>query len=262
MLEIKNIKNRKGLNMAVRVNWSPERDKCVFLEHGIGARKEYPHMLVMEEVFAEHGYNVINFDATNSLNASDSSEEGITFTGHYEDLEDVINWAKTQEIYKEPFSLAGQSLGAQAIVLFASKYPDKVNLLVPCAFPWLDGKIEYHQNKRTKEILEKGYYDQVSKSTGRVLRINRNYIDDLLKYYFNDLVKNVKSKTYVICGLKDSEYHIENCKKLYDLLNCEKEIHLLPEVPHDLANTPETKALFTETLNAVLDKNLCKERQD
>ena len=76
MLEIKNIKNRKGLNMAVRINWSPERNKCVFLEHGLGARKEYPHMLVLEEVFAEYGYNVINLDATDSLNESESSAGG------------------------------------------------------------------------------------------------------------------------------------------------------------------------------------------
>lgn len=260
MLEIKTIKNRKGLNMEVRVNWSPERNKCVFLEHGLGARKEYPHMLVLEEVFAEYGYNVVNLDATNSLNASDSSEGGVTFTGHFEDLEDVINWAKSQAFYSEPFALAGQSLGAQAIIKFACENPDKVNLLVPCAFPWLDGKVEYYKNKRTKDILEKGYYDQVSKSTGRVLRINKNYLDDLLQYNIADMINKITAKTYVICGLKDSEYHIENNKKLFELLTCKKELYLLPDVPHDLANTPETKVVFTETLKVILDKNKTKER--
>ena len=68
-------------------------EKLVFLEHGLGARKEYPHMFVLEKFFVENGYNVVNLDACNSNNASDKSEEGITFSGHYHDLEDVIVWA-------------------------------------------------------------------------------------------------------------------------------------------------------------------------
>lgn len=76
------IKNRNGLKMSLKLNTSPDRNKLVFLEHGLGARKEYPHMQVMEDVFAEYGYNVVNIDATNSLNESECSHEGITFTGH------------------------------------------------------------------------------------------------------------------------------------------------------------------------------------
>ncbi len=70
------ITNRKGLKMALRVTTNPNADKLVFLEHGLGARKEYPHMLVLEEEFSKHGYNVVNIDATDSLNASDSSRGG------------------------------------------------------------------------------------------------------------------------------------------------------------------------------------------
>lgn len=81
--------------MAIKLNVSPERKKCAFLEHGIGASKYYPHMRVLEEYFAHNGYNVINIEATNSLNESGQTNEGITFTGHYQDLEDVIEWVKT-----------------------------------------------------------------------------------------------------------------------------------------------------------------------
>lgn len=70
------IENRKGLKMALRVTINEKNDKLVFLLHGIGARKEYPHMLVLEEEFAKHGFNVVNIDATDSLNASESSRGG------------------------------------------------------------------------------------------------------------------------------------------------------------------------------------------
>ncbi len=248
------IKNRKGLKIALRISTFPDNKKLAFLLHGQGSRKEYPHMLVMEEMFLKNGFNVINIDATNSLNESDSSPDGITFTGHYEDLEDTIAWAKTQDFYVEPFALAGQSLGAQAVIYYAIKHPKDTNFVISCALPWLDGKIEIKQNKRTPSIIEKGFYDQVSKSTGKVLRIFKNYLDDFDKYNFVPLIKNITADTHIICGLQDTQYHIENNKTLYDLLTCKKSLQLLPNVPHDLANTPETKEVFTEALEKIFSE--------
>ncbi len=246
------IKNRNGLNMAIRLNVSAERNKLVFLEHGLGARNDYPHMLVMEEVFAKNGYNVVNLDACDSNNKSDKSEEGITFTGHYKDLEDVISWAKTQSFYKEPFALAGQSLGAQAVVMFAGNHPEKVDLLVPVAFCWIDGKTASANNSRRKIIEQQGFFEQVSKSTGKSFIIKKNYLDDLAKYNMKKYIRNIKADTHILIGSLDKEEHIISSKKLYDMLNCKKEIVVLPDVPHDLANTPETKKMFTSALQKIL----------
>ena len=44
------ITNRNGLKMAVRLNIDKDRNKLAFLEHKLGARKEYPHMLVLEDI--------------------------------------------------------------------------------------------------------------------------------------------------------------------------------------------------------------------
>lgn len=52
----------------------------------------------------------------------------------------------------------------------------------------------------------------------------------------------------IIVGLADNEKHIKNSKALYKMLTCKKHLHLLPNVPHDLANTPETKAVFEKCL--------------
>ncbi len=119
MEKIVEIKNRYGLKLSIKLNIDKDRENLVFLEHGLGARKEYPHMKVLEDVFSQHGYNVVNIDASNSLNASESSPEGVTFTSHYQDLEDVIEWAKSQKFYKQPFALAGQSLGAASCIYYA-----------------------------------------------------------------------------------------------------------------------------------------------
>jgi len=245
------INNRQNLKMAVRLNTDKQRKKLVFLEHGLGARKDYPHMLVLEEFFAKNGYNVVNFDACDSNNASDKSSVGITFTGHYHDLEDVVAWAKSQDFYSEPFAVAGQSMGAVACVLYAAENADKVDLLLTANFSWIDGKMEAELNKR-KDIIEKqGFYEQVSKSTGKSFLIKQNYLDDLKKYNLENQIKNIKAKTYIFSGLADSEYHQNNNKKLFELLTCPKKIYFLPNVPHDLANTPETKATFENALEKI-----------
>lgn len=251
MIEKKFITNRKGLKMSIRLNINANNTKLVFLEHGLSSRKEYPHMQVLEEVFSEFGYNVVNMDATNSLNESESSEEGITTTGHYEDLVDVINWSMTQPFYKEPFALAGQSLGAISVVNYAGTYPNKVNLLIPCAFPYYK-YVEEELNSYGKEIIKKGYCDKVSKSTGKVLRMKKAYVEDMKNLNLTSQIENIKAKTFVLIGSKDSEKHLRNSEFLYQNLNCKKEFHLLEDIPHDLANTPHDKELFTETLRKIL----------
>lgn len=254
MEEVVYIKNRKGVKMAIKLNYAPERKKCVFLEHGLSARKEYPHMKVMEDFFAKHGYNVVNIDATNSLNESDNTPEGITFTGHYQDLEDAINWAKGQKFYHEPFALAGQSLGAASCIYLAGKYTQMVNLLIFAACPFIVGEDLINKDQMMMHIEKYGFLDKVSKSTGRTLRINKDFNDDVRTYDLADNIKNITAKTYVIQGLSDEQYIIENTKSIYDMLNCPKHLYLLENVPHDLANTPETKQVFTETLKQILSR--------
>ena len=247
------ITNRKGLKMAIRLNVNDGNTNLVFLEHGLGARKEYPHMQVLEDVFSEFGYNVINIDATNSLNESENSDEGITTTGHYEDLVDVIEWAKTQAFYKEPFALAGQSSGAISIVNYAGHHSQKVNLLIPCAFPY-HKYVEQELNTSAKEIIKNGYFDKVSKSTGRILHMTSAYVEDMKNIDLTSQIEKITADTYVLIGSKDNEKHLKNSKLLYEMLNCKKEFHLLEDIPHDLANTPHDKELFTKTLREILTK--------
>lgn len=253
------IKNRKGLNMSIKLNISEERNKLVFLEHGLSARKEYPHMKIMEELFAKFGYNVINIDATNSINASEISGGGITFSGHYEDLEDVILWAKSQDLYLEPFALGGHSLGAASCVWYSCKNPQNVNLLLVASCPFISGKELVANDPMMQEIDKNGFFLKQSRSTGKVFRINSIFNEDVKNYNFTKQIKNITARTYVIQGLLDLKYIQNNSGAIYDLLKCDKKLILLENTPHDLANTEETKELFTKTMVDILnevDKNL------
>ena len=67
-------------------------------------------------------------------------------------------------------------------------------------------------------------------------------------------IEMITANTYVIVGSKDIEIHLKNSGELYQKLNCKKEFYLLEDVPHDLANTPHDKELFTKTLRDILSK--------
>lgn len=250
------IKNRQGLEMSVRITKQEAVSKLVFVEHGFSGSKDEKHILILEEEFAKHGYIVVNLDATNSLNKSGSSAEGITFTSHYNDLEDVINWAITQNWFVEPFALAGHSMGAVSVLLYAQNYSDSVSLLLPLSFPWISGKSMIAQSNKEdmKNWQEQGYFNKVSKLRNRTLRVPYNFINDLTKYDFAINVKNIKAKTILIIGDKEDQICLDDNQKLFNMLECEKELVILPNVPHNLAETVENAITFKEALENVLTK--------
>ena len=80
------------------------------------------------------------------------------------------------------------------------------------------------------------------------------YVEDMKNLDLTSQIKNIVADTYVLVGSKDNEKHLKNSKFLYQMLNCKKEFYLLEGIPHDLANTPRDKELFTKTLRDILSK--------
>ena len=111
------------------------------------------------------------------------------------------------------------------MVRYAGQHSQKVNLLIPCAFPY-HKYVEQELNTFAKEIIKNGYFDKVSKSTGRILHMTSAYVEDLKNIDLTSQIRNVTAETYVLVGSKDNEKHLRNSKRLYQMLNCKKEFHL------------------------------------
>jgi predicted alpha/beta-fold hydrolase len=141
------IKNRKYSDIYININEVSNAKGLVFIQHGLSGYKEEIHIQRIAETFIKNNYTTVNFDATNSRGESGSDETGITFTGHYQDLEDIINRASTQSWYQEPFTLVGHSLGGMAVIYYTENFPEKVKKLIPIA-PVVSGENFIKSRKR------------------------------------------------------------------------------------------------------------------
>ena len=250
-----NVKNRNNLNMAVRLSQGDNPDKLAFIQHGFSGDKNEKHLVILEEKMVTLGYTVVIFDSTNSVNESDSTKEGITFTSHYNDLEDITIWAKQQQWYKEPFALGGHSMGATSIAFFAQNYPTLVNLLMPLSLAWGRGS-SYEPQKDPKEMQDwkdNGYFYKYSSRRVEPFKVPYSFLEDLKTYDFIANADKITADTILIIGDQEHQVRLDDNTELFNKLTCKKELIILPGVPHALTKTKEHEDLYRKALDKVFD---------
>ena len=229
------IKNRDNKNISVVIEIPDNPIGLVFLMHGLGANKEKPHIIKAAKVFFDNNFTVIRFDTTNSCGESDGKFEDATVTNYYSDLEDVINWSKSQKIYQEPFILSGSSLGGMCIGLYAEKYPEKVKSLIPIA-PVISGEMSIERS--SKEVIDNwkktGWQIRESSSIqGLIKKLKWSHMEDRLKY---DLLKKVKVLTMpvlLIVGELDESCPVRQQRILFNAIpSNRKELRIIAGAPH------------------------------
>ncbi len=123
-------RNRHGLKVFVKVITPPEVRGSAYLAHGFSDVHDAAHMRAMTAAFVRAGFRVIVWDATHSWGRSEGERERATFYYHHEDLEDVIEWSRSQDWYEPEFLVAGHSLGGLMAGAYAAAHPKQVAGLV------------------------------------------------------------------------------------------------------------------------------------
>ena len=228
------IKNRRGQKIAVLVERPENLKGLAFVMHGLGGFKEQPHIQAFAEAFLENGYTVVRFDTTNTFGESEGNYEDATTTNYYEDLEDVIEWAKSQEWYQEPFCLAGHSLGSFSIAFYGENHPGRVRALAPIS-TMISGELSTETKRDVlKEWKETGWLTQPHESRpGEIKRLKWSHMEDRLKY---DLLPNAYKLTMpvlLIVGEQDNGTPPEHQQIFYKKLPDKKEIHIIKGVDHN-----------------------------
>lgn len=225
------IKNRKEQKIAIIIEKSLNPRGLVFITHGLGDSKDYPHIEMFGKCFRDNNYNVLRFDTCNSFGESDGRFEEASITNYYEDLEDVIAWSKEQSFYLEPFVLCGHSLGAICSALFAEKYPAKVKALAPisCVVNGNLSKEQYSKEELTD--WEKSGWLTESWPRGEV-RLPWSYMEDEMKYDLLPDANKLTMSTILIVGEFDNCTSPRHQQILFDALPGQKGIYLIKGAPH------------------------------
>lgn len=244
------IKNRKNQTIVAVLDILPNAKGLAFVAHGLSGFKEQKHIQAMAEAFVESNYSVVRWDSTNTLGESDGRMEDATVTSSFEDLEDVISWAEKQEWFKEPFILAGHSLGGMSTGLFAEKYPNRVKGLAPISAT-ISGKLwrAMKDPQELKEWEERGYEESMSYSRPGVMRrVGWNLMKDGMKYDLLSNAKNLTMPLLMVVGSKDTSTPYVQQKMLLDVAaTTQKELHIIEGSQHTFrepAHLAELKNYF------------------
>jgi alpha-beta hydrolase superfamily lysophospholipase len=232
------IKNRHGLKLVIQVDTPDNPTNLVFIAHGKSGFIEQVHISAFADVFVMNGFIAIRFDATNSLGESEGETINATYTSYLEDLEDVINWAKEQNWFMQPFALCGHSMGAQTTAWYAEHHPSDVKLLCPMA-PTIN--YELYSNSKDGEVLQEwehlGYQETSTRSRPGVHRYGWELANSLKLYDLLPLASRLTMPVINIVGEQDSPCPPVNQRIFMDALASKnKKLIVIPGAEHSYRN--------------------------
>jgi pimeloyl-ACP methyl ester carboxylesterase len=234
------VTNRDGNKIVTVVEGPKVKGKLAFVMHGLSGNKERITVRSVAEAFLENGYTVVTWDAVHTFGESTGGKfEDATITNYYVDLEDVIQWASTQDWYSEPFVLAGHSLGGIGTAMFAEKYPEKVSALAPLS-TIISGKLSLQTREADFEKWKRdGIKTEISHDGKRTKILKWSHMEDRLKYDLLEDVERLTMPVLMIVGDRDISAPPEHQRILFDKLPGRKEIHIIKGAEHSFYEPSE-----------------------
>lgn len=231
------IKNKNGLRLFVLVEGDLMSDKLVFITHGLSGSHDQPHIAAMRKTFVENGYTVVSYDTAYSFGKSEGDSVHATASSYISDLEDVVKWAQYQEWYKEPFVLAGHSLGGISSLVYAHRHKDKVRAIFPMSTVVSGGLWhKVHQDtepENYRKWKEKGYYFKESMSMpGRSGKVGWGLAEDMNNYNALMFASDIHCPVLLMTGSEDTGTSPEMHRMLLEKLGGRKRLHIIEGMEH------------------------------
>lgn len=248
------INNRAGLRLAVVAERQPAPKGLAFVMHGLGGFKEQPHIRAMIGAFQDNRFDVVSFDTANTIGESGGRFENASVTNYLADLEDVLAWASTQPWYREPFALAGHSLGGLCTALYAERYPERVHLLAPISTVVSGAlSLEVHSTEELQHWKETGWREEESKSKPGVMkRLPWSHMEDRLRYDLLPGAGELTMPVLLMVGSEDDGTPPEHQQVLLDALPGPKRLYVIAGAPHtfrDPAHLQEIREVMREWIH-------------
>ena len=194
---------------------SDKKSAFAIIAHGLAGYKEEEMLQCVKNIFLKNGISVLMYDARFSLGDSDGPLENACFSHFIEDLNTVIQWAKKQSFYTNPFYLCGHSLGAGACLHYAINNPQDVAGIVTLSavYNGIFLKQSYLQNKPDfmQEWQEKQYLNRVHPNNPQKHgKISYTHLADACQYQLEKSADKIMSPTLIVCGDVDISSTIDH----------------------------------------------------
>lgn len=241
--------NRNNIELSVVVEGAENSGGLVFLVHGLGGIKEQIHIRAVAEMFLAQKYTVVTYDAANTIGESGGKMEDATLTSYFEDFEDVVEWAESQEWFKSRFIVSGHSLGGACSILYAAKYPKRVNAIIPIS-AFIAGKL--YRSVQPIEFLKnwqkQGYILEESKSKpGVIKRINWSFVDNADQYDLREIATDIHCPALFITGSEDNLTPGKHQQMMIDKMNTQVDLKVIFDMKHN----PRSKEHIDEIVQTI-----------
>ncbi|PID99032.1 hypothetical protein CSA80_02860 [Candidatus Saccharibacteria bacterium] len=242
--------NRKGQKI-IGLLAKPKRKVkgTAVVQHGWSGQKEQAHIIAMQEVFLENGWQTFNFDATNSFNESDGDFPDARLGLHYEDMEDVCQWVRRQDWFVPGLAVSGHSMGGYAAARYGEDHPEEVQSVAAIA-PVVSGNLFTEAIERDQPgLLAKWKTDGiwVLESSSRrdiVKRAPYAVYEELQRH---DLLPNAARLTmpvFLFVGSDDASCPPDHVRQLFDAIpHRNKVFEILKGAPHTYTTEHDLRCL-------------------
>ena len=196
----------------------------------------------------KNNISVFTFDFSGH-GESEGKREDVTVSQAIDDLKCALDFIEKKDfINKNKIGLLGSSFGGMTSIFVVSK--DKRIKVLALKAPLIRHRFFLEKTWNIEEWKNKGYIYREYRNVGKV-KINYSFYEDGIKYNSLDVVKKIKVPTLIVVGDKDVTVFTEKVKEFFDLLECEKELHLIKGAEHWFTDE-EKKELFEYVNNWII----------
>ena len=242
------IKNSRGEPLYLQVAGAENTGnrKLAIIQHGLASDMSHPAVQAVKKAFLARGYVVITFDSRYSLGKSGGGVLRARLSTFEEDLRTVVNWAKGQSFYHEPFALAGHSLGGASVLVYAAGHPEQAGILIPIT-PVVSGQRweDFCLSRLSfcRDWKKDGFYVYDGE------QISYQVVETAKTYDALALSGRIKADVLLIAAEKDAVVKTEDVEDLYHALRTNKRLAVVPESGHNFESRQYQQRLYKDILD-------------
>ncbi len=258
MLKHLHVVTPDGFSIAVRLACpgNEKRAPLVLIAHGLAGYKEEPMLTCVADTFLTAGYQVLSYDARFGLGETGGDLKRACFSNFIADLNTMIDWVKTQDFYKTPFTLVGHSLGAGAAFDYAIRHPEDVANIVSLSAVY-NGQLLLGSYQKFKPDFVADWqknrllYREHPDFPERNGYISYDHMIDALDYALEKRAGDIQCPVTLIYGERDISSTAEINQLFFDALSGSKQLIGIPNCGHTYAKPENLDALQQAVQSAI-----------